>query len=317
MFQIPFFEEIKRARKVLIAGAGGGYDIYGGIPFYLALKAKGKQPFLASFSFTDIKKVNALEIGKYCTMITHSTKTPNSNFYFPEKYLASWFYEKKNMDVPVYLLHRVGPKLLRESYKLLLEALDFDTIVLVDGGTDALMKGDESGLGTPVEDATSIVALNSLSIERSYLLSIGFGVDDFHGVSHYDVLETLADFIKMGAFKGCFSLMKEMPEVRDYMGALSYANKCLKYQKSIVQNSIVSALHGDFGNIHVIEKTKASELFINPLMSQVWCLDLSQVCRRLMYASEISEETRLVRVSRIIDEFRDSIKIKKRCRIPL
>ncbi|MFX0090266.1 MAG: DUF1152 domain-containing protein [Candidatus Hodarchaeota archaeon] len=308
---------MKPAGKVLLAGAGGGFDVYGAIPFYFALKSKGKQPFLASYSFTDVKRIQGIEIDKYCTMVTYRTKSPNSNFYFPEKYLASWFHEKKNMDVPVYLLHRVGPKLLSKSYQSLLEALDFDTAILVDGGTDALLRGDEFGLGTPVEDATSIVALNSLELTRSYLLSIGFGVDHFHGVPHYNILEAYADFIKMGAFKGCFSLMKEMPEVGDYMSAVAYTNKILKHHKSIVQNSVVSALYGDFGDIHVTKRTRGFELFINPLMSQVWCLDLAKVCSRLMYASEIADASSLFQVSKIIDEFRKNNKIKRKRPIPL
>ncbi len=34
--------------------------------------------------------------------------------------------------------------------------------MLVDGGTDILMRGDENGLGTPVEDLTSVAAVTAL-----------------------------------------------------------------------------------------------------------------------------------------------------------
>ncbi len=38
-----------------------------------------------------------------------------------------------------------------EVYEALAKELQMDAIVLVDGGTDSLMQGDEEGLGTPME----------------------------------------------------------------------------------------------------------------------------------------------------------------------
>ena len=35
-------------------------------------------------------------------------------------------------------------------------------MVLVDGGTDSLMRGDEVGSGTPEEDTASLAAVNAL-----------------------------------------------------------------------------------------------------------------------------------------------------------
>jgi hypothetical protein len=51
----------------------------------------------------------------------------------------------------VYAFPRVGPRSLTPAYLALTEHLDLDAIVLVDGGTDILMRGDEAGLGTPEE----------------------------------------------------------------------------------------------------------------------------------------------------------------------
>lgn len=38
-----------------------------------------------------------------------------------------------------------------EVYETIAQELGLDAIVLVDGGTDSLMTGDEKGLGTPME----------------------------------------------------------------------------------------------------------------------------------------------------------------------
>lgn len=43
-----------------------------------------------------------------------------------------------------------------KAYQALVKQLNIDTIVLVDGGTDSLMRGDEEQLGSPHEDMCSI-----------------------------------------------------------------------------------------------------------------------------------------------------------------
>ena len=39
----------------------------------------------------------------------------------------------------------------RKAYQTIVDQHKIDTIILVDGGTDSLMTGNESGLGTPTE----------------------------------------------------------------------------------------------------------------------------------------------------------------------
>ena len=60
--------------------------------------------------------------------------------------------------------------------------LGVDTLVLVDGGTDSLMRGDEEGLGTPHEDIASLagttrptanIVLNELQDQGVVSLSRG------------------------------------------------------------------------------------------------------------------------------------------------
>ncbi|GAA1513767.1 hypothetical protein GCM10009827_030450 [Dactylosporangium maewongense] len=38
----PLFAALAGARSVLVAGAGGGFDVYAGLPLALALRAQGK-----------------------------------------------------------------------------------------------------------------------------------------------------------------------------------------------------------------------------------------------------------------------------------
>ena len=52
MLKLPFFTELEAAKNILIAGAGGGYDIFSGLPLYFGLQAAGKKVHLANLSFS-------------------------------------------------------------------------------------------------------------------------------------------------------------------------------------------------------------------------------------------------------------------------
>jgi hypothetical protein len=46
------FAPLASSRRVLVAGAGGGYDVFAGLPLAFALRAAGKHVALANLSFT-------------------------------------------------------------------------------------------------------------------------------------------------------------------------------------------------------------------------------------------------------------------------
>ncbi|TCO48106.1 hypothetical protein [Actinocrispum wychmicini] len=51
----PLFTRLRMAERILVAGAGGGFDVYAGLPLAFALTAMGKDVHLANFSFTDLR----------------------------------------------------------------------------------------------------------------------------------------------------------------------------------------------------------------------------------------------------------------------
>jgi len=89
-------------------------------------------------------------------------------------------------------------------------------VVLIDGGTDSLVRGDEVGLGTLEEDIASIAAVDALDVPTRLLVCLGFGVDAYHGVSHAHVLEAVADLIRADSFLGAWSLTRDTPEVTSF-----------------------------------------------------------------------------------------------------
>src|SRR6266571_1706491 len=55
LLRLPFFAELEGARRILLAGAGGGFDIFCGLPLYFGLRGAGKEVFLANLSFTRLE----------------------------------------------------------------------------------------------------------------------------------------------------------------------------------------------------------------------------------------------------------------------
>lgn len=319
-FRLPFFEELRRAQNVLIAGAGGGFDVFSGLPLAFNLHAAGKRVFLGNLTFSNLPPDTA---GRRVTpALTEVTAdSVGSDLYFPEKHLAQWFRDR-GKEIPVYCFHRVGPKPVAEAYGALVRQHQIDTIILADGGTDSLMRGDEEDLGTPVEDMTSIAALDSLpdeQVPRKMLVCLGFGIDAFHGVCHAHVLEAVADLIRAGGYLGAFSLMDEMPEVQRFRDATEYVLERTKARPSIVLTSILSALEGRFGDHHRTDRTWGSELFINPLMAFYWCFRLGPLARRVLYLDGMRDMCGYVEVERYIDQFHlhQQGRRRKRREIPL
>lgn len=206
---------------------------------------------------------------------------------------------------------------LHAAYREIVKRLEVDAVVLVDGGTDSIMRGDEPDLGTVVEDATSIAAVNELDVPIKLLACLGFGVDHFHGVSHHSFLENTAELMRLGGFLGCSSLTADMPEARAFLDAVEYANMRQPMSKSIVCNSIASAIRGEFGDCQTTGRTSSSELFVNPLMALYWFYDIQVVSRWMKFYDDILYTNSLHDVTTAIRNRRELLRLRPRKPIPL
>ena len=286
--QVPLFERLAGAERILVAGCGGGFDIYCGVPLALALWKQNKTVILSNLTFATPRAATGIEpIGDVVTRIDAGTTSPIP--YFPELYLSFWLRREGHAD-SIYCFERTGVVPLREAFLALIKRERIDAIVVVDGGTDSLMRGDEVGLGTPHEDAATLCALDEVDVPRT-LVCAGFGVDTFHGVCHAHFLENTAALSQKGAFLGTFSLLPGQPETDGYLSAVRFATEHEPNHPSIVNTSVVAAVAGHFGDYHSTRRTEGSTLFINPLMSMYWCYELQAVVDRLLY-SDILRETK-------------------------
>jgi hypothetical protein len=271
---------------------GGGFDIFCGLPIYFELKKHGVHAHLANFSFSDIESVDfGIRLTKTLVGIT-----PNAERvfpYFPELHLVNWFKEKRNEEATIWCFHKTGAAPLTENYKILAEHLSLDGILLIDGGVDSLIRGDEAELGTAIEDLTSLYAVNQLSnIPIRQLACIGFGAEQ--NLTHAHIFENIALLTKAGGFLGACSLTPQMESYQAYDEAVTYVQGREFQDPSVINSSIVSAVRGNYGDYHLTEKTKRGHLWISPLMPLYWFFDFDCVVKQNILLPEI-EGTKLFR----------------------
>jgi hypothetical protein len=313
MDNFPLPAALRDASSVLIAGAGGGFDIFAGLPLYAALRAEGKKVTLANLSFTYLGGTNVSPL--LPTLYRIDAQSEASGAYFPEGVLAK-FLASQGIDECVYAFDKTGVIPLQAAYEFIIAKEEIDAIVLVDGGTDILMRGDEAGLGTPEEDMASLAAAMQTKVKTKLVYCLGFGVDTYHGVCHAHFLENVAALAADGAFLGSTSLLAQMPGAKLYVDAVRFSEELMSDHPSIVNTSIASAIEGRFGNHHRTDRTAKSELFISPLMSMYWGFDLEALAKRNLYLESLYATQTIWDVQTEIQKFRSGLELRKRVAIP-
>ena len=309
----PALERLKNCRSVLLAGAGGGFDVFAGLPILFWLENHGVETTLANLTFINLDGVGEPWLLPGLKQV--SADSAVSSGYAPEKHLCGWF-AHRGAPRSIYCFAKTGVSPLRTAYEHIIERHQVDAVLLVDGGTDSLLRGDEQFLGTPHEDMLSIAAVQGLELELKMLTSIGFGIDTYHGVCHAHVLESIAGIIATGGYLGSFGLVAEMPEVRDYLDALAFVVAQPEQRPSIVNASIAASLEGTFGRVDPTGRTSGGTFWINPLMSQYWFFDAEAVARQSHYLNSLEGTETFGDVKATLLEYRLSTR-KKRSQVPI
>jgi hypothetical protein len=301
----PLFAALAPARTVLIAGAGGGFDVYAGLPLALALWQSGVTVHLANLSFSELVLLDGdCWVAENVAAVTPGATS--TDWYFPEGTLARWL---ASQDLPstVYAIPPLGVERLRDAYRHLIDELDIDAVVLADGGTDILLRGDESNLGTPVEDLTSVAAVAGLDVGVKLVTCLGFGIDAHDGVNHVEVLENLAALDREGGYLGALSIPSTSREAELYRDAVAAAQAATPERPSIVQGQIAAAVSGAFGDVQFTRRTHGSTLFVNPLMAMYFTVDLDKLAARCLYLDRIENTWGRRQVISRIASFREEV----------
>jgi hypothetical protein len=278
---LPILHLLENVDRILVAGAGGGFDVFCGLPIYFTLRDQGKDVYLANLTFSiyDLVPhwVETLQtFPESENVVGVSGTVQHITPYFPEGYLAQWLQEHYDEPVTVYMFNKLGGIPLRVAYKALTETLGIEAIVLVDGGIDSLMRGDEYRTGTIVEDSLSILSACQTEVPIKILSTIGFGTEVEEDIAHHQALENMAALIKADGFLGSCSLIKQMSAFQRYEEAARYVFEQPSHVKSRINTRIIPAVHGEFGDVRMYDEGNP-DVLLSPMMAIYWFWDANVV----------------------------------------
>ncbi|GGN44146.1 hypothetical protein GCM10010109_77030 [Actinoplanes campanulatus] len=118
------FAALDGARRVLLAGAGGGFDVYAALPLAITLWNRGVAVHLANLSFTPLETLD-LDAWPAPDVALVAPATHGPEDYFPERILARWL-AAHDLPSTVYAFARTGVQPLRAAYRHLTSHLGID-----------------------------------------------------------------------------------------------------------------------------------------------------------------------------------------------
>jgi hypothetical protein len=287
-------------RTVLLCGCGGGFDFVHSLTLYPELRRLGKKVVLGSYSFGDPAKITGAPVifeeeGVSAVRATAAC-TPDRE-YGPEVHVCSFLDAWEPAQAPhfvyAYYARDFTVPLLTRLYRQFRDAHAADAIVLVDGGSDSIMAGDEEGLGDPIEDVVSVATAAALEgLKAKVLIAIGLGTDRFNHVSDAATLRAVAELTRAGGFLGAVALEPEAPGSRFYRDCLEHIYQRQGF-RSVLAGTIASAIEGWFGRDEVPpvlqRRVRPGQLFLWPLMAMLWGFDVEAVARRSLIAGWVRE----------------------------
>ena len=311
MLEQPVLRALGGARRVLLAGCGGGYDVLGAVPLRHALREAKIDVELASLSFCYL---NGLDRARQDEHAPNLYAVPGSagteDKYCPEAHLARFLDGEDVGTHIVWSFDKTGVQPLARAYRTLVERLSIDAIILVDGGIDALLRGDETSLGTPSEDLASLAAVTSLNVPV-VLACLGMTAELRDGIAHAQVFERIAELSRESGYLGASALVAGTPACDVYLRAVDavFAGQTTQKQ-SHVHEVITRAVRGEFGE-------PQAHVWLSALASMFWFFDARVVARTHCFLDTLHETESIWDVAARIEGARKSLPIKSRSQIPI
>lgn len=283
-------------RSVLLCGCGGGFDFVHALLLYPELVRLGKKVTVGSYSFGQAADLGNAETffssgDALARRVTASSTAPSH--YGPEVHVCSFldqrFPERAPHSVYAYYARAFTVPTLQALYGRLVREHAIDAVVLVDGGSDSLMAGDEEGLGDPIEDAVSVATVASLDVPLKILISIGLGSDRFNHVSDAASLRAVAELTRAGGSLGAVLVEPGGAAFELYRACLAHLDARQSF-RSVLASNIASAGAGGFGPAGVSGRTRDG-VFLWPLMAILWAFEVDKVAERSLIVRWIRECT--------------------------
>lgn len=304
------------ASTVLVAGAGGGYDVVCALPLALALRKKGHKVHLASNSSSPLEEV--AEARETLFSITADTPLPRSG-YLPEAGLARWWRNTFDETITVWCYRKLGVRPLAQAFATLAEELGLEAVIICDAGVDGLFQGNEHDLGTPTTDAVSILAAYKQKQLATYYVFTAFGTEGRnHEVRHCDALLRIAQLVPTGGLLGVSALLPQQQEGKHFLDALDTIHRATApHWHSNMASSIAAALQGLFGHQELTVKNTEAPIWVSPLTLLYWFFSLDQIAEAKPYLLEVLETDTPQEVARAIEATRRRLGILPRLDIPI
>src|SRR5205085_2585705 len=119
---LPILDRLSGCKNLLLAGMGGGFDLFCALPIYFELRRRGQNVHLANLSFSALGGAKqGIRLTKNMVGVNAAYRGPT--FYFPELHLARWFAKERNEEVTVWCFELTGVRPLLENYRALAEHL--------------------------------------------------------------------------------------------------------------------------------------------------------------------------------------------------
>jgi hypothetical protein len=187
-----------------------------------------------------------------------------------------------------------GVQPLLKEMRHSIETHGCNSIIVVDGGVDALMRGDEKDAGTLLEDSVTLCASAQLDVPIKILACLGFGTEAEEGLCHYRALENMSALIADGAFLGACAMTPDMEAFTEYKRACEWYWEEAG-RKSHIHTRVIPAVMGQFDEQTMYEGIDArvcgsapcGKAFVNPLMGIYWFFDLMKVYERNLFAKKL------------------------------
>jgi WD40 repeat protein len=259
-------------QRILLVGSGGRSDMLAAVPLYEALRAQGKEVFLAGL--ISGRKTSTQK--RFVEVAPSQRK--GARF---EQLLAA------HLEAPVLCFPAGGTLNRLETFRDLLRHSGAEALVLVEAGMETLLRGDEPSLGTAADDLVSLAAAHQLELPLKMLVNLGMGIDRPKGVSLAYTLEAIAELTQSGGFWGSLTLLPGMPEFQ------SLAQAAEKLAAATWSEALLAATTGRCGG----------DPYVSPLLSLMWFFDLDAVARRSLLIEWLADKLTPLDVHRAITNF--------------
>ncbi|MGZ4284339.1 MAG: DUF1152 domain-containing protein [Solirubrobacteraceae bacterium] len=267
---------LRRARRPLVLGMGGGGDIVGALA--TAEHARlydGAQPILGGVTWERRpidpvpgprkadEIVDAQELAPGILLAGPSTHVRDRDVYFAESRMAQVLGE------PTVLVDiNEGPQAVADGLATAADNLDRDLIVFVDVGGDLLAQGDEPGLRSPLCDAVMLAAASRLSDAGRPVLAAIFGVGCDAELTPDEVLARLSDVAAAGGLGGARGLTEPVAQRLE---------RAIELVPTEASAQAVRAYRGASGRATIRGGTRALEL--SPVAALTFHLDVDVTMR--------------------------------------